>query len=616
MAANITDKFTQATNGSRPAATTLTALHSGGDTTMSCSALTGWPTATAVHFIVYTTDASGNKVAGSQTDWKGVVSGTSLINCELKAGTDSGYSIGAIVECAPTAYWAKDMADGMTAEHEQDGTHGAITPTSVVSSGPITGTVGTFDSVVVNGTATTQGWTPLGDVPDTITANGNRNYDIVFNGVDHTSTLSPGMKLQLSRTVAAPYRCTDLEASSSQYFSRTGASVAGMTFTDDFVCSAWIKLESYTAGQGIISRWDSNSGFYFTVNANGQIDLVGTNGAPGNYSFVRSYAAVPLNKWVHVAALLDMSAFTAATATAETAKSWIMFDGVEVGASVARAGTNPTTIAQAGNLQVGAVNGSSFFDGKIAQAAVYSTRVLQATVRASMNQGLSGSETSLISAYSFDNSINDLNANANNLTANGGAAATATDSPFANAVAAGLLEYAEVNSVTFSTNTTVNVRVPDTCQIPTSGGVSAVSYSTQSNPYGLPYFSKILGLVLSRVAQVGIGTSATLINGNTLSIVIPPNATVRVSSYSDGFNTVAAAFYPEIWLGTVGSGTNLGTTQLYMSQGGTTNTASIAVVYKNTSSASLSATFNLSTRTSTGTMTAYGSGPGFIAELV
>ena len=233
MAANIADKFTQATNGSRPAATTLTALHSGGGTTMSCSALTGWPTATAVHFIVYTTDASGNKVAGSQTDWKGVVSGTNLINCELKAGTDSGYSIGAIVECAPTAYWAKDMADGMIAEHEQDGTHGAITPTSVVSSGPITGTVGTFSSIVVSGTATTQGWTALGDVPDTVTANGNRNYDLVFNGNDLTSTLSPGMKLQLSRTVAAPDQCADLERGSSHYFSKT--SPAGLSFTQHLV---------------------------------------------------------------------------------------------------------------------------------------------------------------------------------------------------------------------------------------------------------------------------------------------------------------------------------------------------------------------------------------------
>lgn len=565
MAANITDKFTQATNGSRPAATTLTALHSGGDTTMSCSALTGWPTATAVHFIVYTTDASGSKVAGSQTDWKGVVSGTSLINCELKAGTDSGYSIGAIVECAPTAYWAKDMADGMTAEHEQDGTHGAITPTSVVSSGPITGTVGTFDSVVVNGTATTQGWTPLGDVPDTVTANGNRNYDLVFNGVDHTSTLSPGMKLQLSRTVAAPDQCTDLEASSSQYFSRTGASVNGMTFTDDFTVSAWVKLESY-ADTAIASRYNGTSGWIFKSNTSGQISLTGLNGGAANQSSVTSHQSIPLNKWVHVAAQLDMSAFTATTTT-----SYVMIDGVDVAASVARGGTNPTALVQAGDLQVGAQSGAAFFDGKIAQVAIYSAKVTQATIKASMDRGLSGSETSLISAYSFDNSINDLNANANNLTAQGSAVATATDSPFANAVTAGLLEYAEINSVTFSTNTTVNVRVPDTCQIPTSGGVSAVSYSTQSNPYGLPYFSNLLSKKILN-SQGSFNSTPAIINGSSTTIKVKDNSRLRVTLYIPSCSSSAqAGLNASIYQAATVTGSSISSNNLFMTTLSTTN---------------------------------------------
>ena len=135
MAASVTDKFTSATNGSRPAPTTLTALHAGGGTTLSCAALNGWPTATAVHFIVYNTSTSGAKIAGSQTDWKGVVSGTDLVNCQLKAGTDSGYSIGAVVECSPTAYWAKDLADGLQVAHNQDGT---IKASSVIPTPKIT----------------------------------------------------------------------------------------------------------------------------------------------------------------------------------------------------------------------------------------------------------------------------------------------------------------------------------------------------------------------------------------------------------------------------------------------------------------------------------------------
>ena len=123
MAASINDKFTAATNSSRPAATTLSSNHTGGDTTINCVALTGWPTNTAVHFIMYNLDANGNKIAGSQTDWKGVVSGVTITNMQLKAGTDSGYTVGAVVECAPTAYCAKDLSDGLLVAHNQDGTH-------------------------------------------------------------------------------------------------------------------------------------------------------------------------------------------------------------------------------------------------------------------------------------------------------------------------------------------------------------------------------------------------------------------------------------------------------------------------------------------------------------
>lgn len=131
MAAGINDRFTQATNGTRPVPTTLTAIRGVAAGTISCAALTGWPTATAVHFIIYRTDSSGNKVAGSQTEWKGIVSGTTITALALKAGTDLGDSIGAIVEAAPTAAWANDMVAGMTQEHNQDGTHSVVTATSV-----------------------------------------------------------------------------------------------------------------------------------------------------------------------------------------------------------------------------------------------------------------------------------------------------------------------------------------------------------------------------------------------------------------------------------------------------------------------------------------------------
>ncbi len=135
--ASINDKFTEATNGSRPVPTTLTALLPSGASpgTATCGALTGWATNTAVHFVIYTVDVNGRKVSGSQTDWKGVVSGSTITGLVLKAGTNNGYAIGAIVEAAPTAAWADDVTEGIMVEHNQNGTHNAITAASLVASG-------------------------------------------------------------------------------------------------------------------------------------------------------------------------------------------------------------------------------------------------------------------------------------------------------------------------------------------------------------------------------------------------------------------------------------------------------------------------------------------------
>lgn len=317
--------------------------------------------------------------------------------------------------------------------------------------------------------------------PNTITANGNRSYQVVFNSVDHSDILSAGMRLRLTRTTAAPTQCTDLEASSSQYYNKTSPNK--LTFTDDFVCSAWIKLESYPSGNyDIISRYNGTSGWRFTITSAGQVLLVGYNAGAANYSQVYSYQSLPLGKWVHVAAQLDMSAFTATTTT-----SYVMFDGVDVPSTVGRGGTNPTALVQAGNLELGSTNGgTSPFDGKLAQVAVYSAKVTQATILASIDRTLSGSETSLASAYSFNNSIADLNTTTpNDLTAQNSAVATNADSPFAGG-SGGTIEYGIITKVAFSTNTTLTVQVPEGYALPTSGSISAAAYSTQKEPYGFP----------------------------------------------------------------------------------------------------------------------------------
>lgn len=461
-------------------------------------------------------------------------------------------------------------------------------------------------------TTTPQGWTSVGATPSVVTNNGNRSYSLTFSATDLTATLSAGMRLKFTRTVTAPTQCADLESGSSQYFNKT--SPAGTTFTDDFVCGAWIKLESY-AFQTIISRYNGTSGWSLELTAAGQVQLIGYNASSANHSYVQSYQSVPLGKWVHISAQLDMSAFTATTTT-----SYVMIDGVDVPALVARAGTNPTALVQAGDLQVGRQNATGYFDGKLAQVFYSSAKITQANVRTLMSQGLTASlisTHSIVSAYSLSNAITDLNTGtANNLTAQGSAVATATDSPFAGG-SVGTTEYGIISSTpVFSTDTTMTVQVPEGYAIPTSGGVSAVSYSTHAVPYGFPAMTNILGQARIMATQTTTSGSTVALNGLSVPVTVPAGRTVRITLDPGGLTHSANQFITlNIWEGTVGSGTKIMTRNVQGSNAIFTS-ALIQVEYTPTTS---STSFNVGwlTGAATATVTAATDQPGFLrVELI
>jgi hypothetical protein len=459
-----------------------------GAANINIDSATNWTTGSPIYISIYNTVTVGGitvKDPSTQTDWKGVLAGTTVGSLTLTGGTDREYTAGAIVEQTATSRYAKDQYDFLTSFANTDGT---------LKAGPI-------QTALNLGSSSLNGWDVLGATISSVTNNGNRNYDLA-TPTDTTATLSPGMRLRTTRTVAAPIQCTSLNGT-TQYYSKT--TPAGMTFTDDFTVSAWVKLSSY-AGCAILSRYNATSGFRLLLSSSGLVTLQAHNAGVANYSLVQTYQSLPLNKWVHITAQLDMSTFTATATT-----SYIMFDGVDVPCNVARGGTNPIALVQAGNLEIGAENsGTNFFPGKIAQAAVFSAKVTQATMRGYMSQGLSGTETSLISAYSFNNSINDLNTtSANNLTAVGSAVATNADSPFggqAGGTISSTLDYGIVAKVTAST---ITVNVAEGCTIPTSGGVASVSYSTYKSPFGFPGQSgkwRLQTLVLTETSGVNITT--------------------------------------------------------------------------------------------------------------
>lgn len=319
------------------------------------------------------------------------------------------------------------------------------------------------------------GWNKLNETPDSVTNNGNGSHTLTFNSVDMSDILSEGMRLRTTRGTAAPDQCADLESSSSQYFSKSSPS--GITFTDDFTCMAWIKLESYPAVQMIASRYNGSSGWWFSVEADGRVQAIGFNGSAANFRGGRTYQSLPLNKWVHVAITTNMSA----------QDYNIYINGVLVPNENRTGGTNPTSLVQAGDLQVGALNGSTQpFDGKVAQVAVFDALLTEANIREYMSRPLTGSETNCVAAFSLDNDITDLTSNNNDLTAQNSAVATDADSPFGNGGVSTTLDYGIVTKIDYSTNTDVVVQTPEGCTIDATNSISAVSYSTASSPFGFP----------------------------------------------------------------------------------------------------------------------------------
>lgn len=135
--ASVNDKITDTRNAARPVSTTVSGSRSAGGTTLSCASLTGWPTASKVHFVTYQIDSNSNPITGTQLDCYGIVSGSNIGSLVVVDGTDTGNSIGDIVEMLPTSAWGQDLADALTAEHSRLGAHTTITATALTATGNV-----------------------------------------------------------------------------------------------------------------------------------------------------------------------------------------------------------------------------------------------------------------------------------------------------------------------------------------------------------------------------------------------------------------------------------------------------------------------------------------------
>jgi hypothetical protein len=121
MSASTADKITDVRNAARPNSARVTSSRSAGGVTLACDNLSGWPTASKVHFVTYKVDSNSALVAGTQLDCYGIVSGNNITSFAVVDGTDTGHAIGDYVEMLPTAAWGQDLADALITTHNRAG---------------------------------------------------------------------------------------------------------------------------------------------------------------------------------------------------------------------------------------------------------------------------------------------------------------------------------------------------------------------------------------------------------------------------------------------------------------------------------------------------------------
>lgn len=381
------------------------------------------------------------------------------------------------------------------------------------------------------------GWSSIVATPSVSTGynKGNKEFEVVFDS-DLSSMLSPGMRLKLDRGTAPPTQCTDLEASSSQYWSK--ASPAGITFTDDFTCEAWIKLESYTAG-GIVARRNADTeGWSLSIAATGQVTLVALRTASNNRS-ISSAQAIPLGRWVHIAATMNLSANT----------HTMYIDGASVPFTNTLNGSITALTQGTSALVVGAEKsaGTNSFDGKITDVRVWDAVRTDTEIRDNMNQQLNGSETNLVAYFKLNGDADDSTSNNNDLSASGSATATNADNPMQST------EYGVITKINYSApNTTVTLFTGTDHNIPNMT-LNNPYYSTQSSPYGFPR-GKDKWVVDMIVGTNATTTSSGYQNPNGLRISVPIGSWyLRMHGDMSQDNTVASGQYTEIALSTSSS---------------------------------------------------------------
>ncbi len=318
-------------------------------------------------------------------------------------------------------------------------------------------------------------WAGIGSACIAVTNEGNRSSTLTFAS-SVASKVSPGMRLLLEKTVPGNAYMGGAFNGTNHYYTKVSPTGTLATVTNNFSIERAVRLTSYGSIQNLCGRGDSTpaNGFWLRVEPSGQVSLGVFNGGGANYRYTSTHQSLPLQKTVVV------------TASWATGAVVIYFDGIAVPLqAVITSGTAPTTAGTGGDFSIGrlgAYNGQYSSD-YASNCAVFDKVLTPAEVKQYSTYKLTGAEPNCIGAWSLDNTaVNQQNPGTNDLTAMNGVSYTAM-SPHGQ-LGNGVEPSKAIALVMAVNGSTVTVQTPEGVTIPTTGGISAVSYAASGVPFG------------------------------------------------------------------------------------------------------------------------------------
>lgn len=524
MAAATTDLFTKV--GLPGSATTLESPgFTIGGTTLNVASTANWQNETLQVFAMdQVTIEAGQEVriAGSYRECVGIVtSATSIGSFAFASGfSPRNYPAGSTTRVyIPVSSSRENMlVDGLKQEHNLNGTHKNITTNTITASGAISagGSV-TASSFIVSGSQTAAGWLPLGVAQSgTIVHNGNRSYDVPFAS-SPAAIVSPGMRLLFDKTVAGNAYMGGAFNGTSHYFTKTSPTGALSTITNNFTIKSSYKGLSYPSARAYLGgRSDAtpNNGFGIFIEPSGQIGVIVFNGGPANLRSVTTVTSYPLGKTPDIVATWASGTVT------------ISFDGVSQPLMTAvTSGTAPTIAGTGGDFSIGRLGSyGAYAGGYISNFAIFDTVLSAATIKQYATYKLTGAEANCIGAWSLDNTaVNQQNPGTNDLAAQGGVGFTAM-SPHGQ-LGDGVQASKAIGLVMAVNGSTVTVQCSEGVTIPTTGGITSVSYATSGNPFGWPSKDRFESHILFAVdINVPIGGTNTWTPAAGSEFIVPKGA--------------------------------------------------------------------------------------------